>query len=288
MSNLLDYQNIAMVGIKGVGMTALAQCLLDLKKNIVGFDVMQDFVTAPVLHRRQVQIFDLNTQLPDSCQAVVYSAAYDPELHPLLLSAKKKQLPIISLAQALAELFNQKDGIAVCGVGGKSSVSGWIMWLLNQLGQKVSGAVGVGGISDLNFTGRWHADGQLFVAEADEYAQNPMAVRRGEAMIPRFAGLEPIVIVCTNLKFDHPDVYHNFDHTKQVFGQFFHQLKPNGTLIYNRDDADLTQLAQTLQSDRPDIQLLGFGQSSQAQVQLIKYELKQNQPQVTVKINHRN
>ncbi len=286
MPQLLDYQHIALVGVKGVGVTALAQCLLDLNKDIVGFDVAEEFVTSAVLRRRQVKILDLADSLPESCQMVIYSAAYDPEHHPLLISARQKKLPVVTLAQAVAELFNQKDGIAVCGVGGKSSVSAWIIWLLHQLGQEVSGVVGVGSIAGLDFTGIWRPNSQYFVAEADEYARNPMAVRRGEPLIPRFAGLEPTVIVCTNLSFDHPDVYRDLTHTKQVFGQFFRQLRAGGILIYNQDDDHLVQLAQALKSDRPDIRLISFGQNNQSDVQWLDQQIVHNQSHVKVKINH--
>jgi len=270
---LLTYHSFYLVGIKGVAMTALAQCLLDAGKEVKGSDVFEEFVTEKILRRRQVQIdFSFETKLPAECDCVIYTAAHQGVDNPQVVQAQARSLPIFSHAQALGELFNQKKGVAVCGVGGKSTTSAMVTWILEKTGAQPSFAVGVGNIPGLDKTGKWLETSEHFVAEADEYAANPSGITRGETLIPRFAYLEPLVTICTNLQFDHPDVYRDFEHTQATYLTFFNQLKPAGELVINGDDPVLVSLTQRLQTQRPDLKITSFGRSTTAQAYLQKYE----------------
>lgn len=259
---LLDAQNFYLVGIKGVAMTSIAQCLLDADKTVSGSDIAEDFVTEPILTRLAIKIEDIST-IPDfanqKIDAVIYTAAHQGIDNPQVQSALQAGIPVYTQAQALAEFFNQKDGIAVCGVGGKSSVSAMITFVMDQLAsQELSFSVGVGEIIGMAKTGQWQKNGRYFVAEADEYVIDPHAREKGLAIIPRFAFLKPFITVCTNLKYDHPDVYASFEDTKKTFTRFFSQIKTNGHLIINGDNQDLIQLAKEL--NRPDIKVTTFGE----------------------------
>lgn len=235
--NFFEYQHFYLVGIKGVAMTSLAQLLLDAGKTVQGSDVSEDFITQQVLERVRInQVDSFETTLPPDIDCVVYTAAHQGDQHPQVLQAKQRKIPIFSHAEALSFFLNQKHGIAVCGVGGKSTISAMITWILEQTGHAPSFSVGVGNIVGLNRTGQWRTDSQDFVAEADEYAANPVAVHQGAEIIPRFAYFKPSLIVCSHLAFDHPDVYKDEAHTLATFNSFFSQLKPNGVLIINQAD----------------------------------------------------
>jgi len=267
---LIDAQNFYLVGIKGVAMTSIAQCLLDADKNVSGSDISEDFVTEPILSRLAIKIDEIST-IPDfssqKIDAVIYTAAHQGIDNPQVQAAIKAGIPIYSQAQALAEFFNQQNGLAVCGVGGKSTVSAMITFVLNQLApQKLSFSVGVGEIIGMTKTGQWQVDGKYFVAEADEYVIDPHAREKGQTFIPRFAFLEPFATVCTNLKYDHPDVYRDFRDTKETFAKFFRQIKNNGHLIINGDNQDLVQLTKEL--DRPDLKITTFGESENCDLKL--------------------
>ncbi len=274
-TNLLTFQHFYLVGIKGVAMTSLAQCLLDANKKVSGCDVAEEFVTQPLLNQLALKIeTGFDHPLPEQTDCLIYTSAHQAELNPMVQQAKKRGLAIFSQAEALASLFNQKQGIAVCGVGGKSTVSAMLSFILEKTNKKPSFSVGVGEIIGLDRTGVWRQNSDIFVAEADEYVINPQARNNGEEIIPRFAFLQPSTIICTNLKFDHPDVYENLEHTKKVFYQFFTQLKPNGKLVFNADNADLLELAQQLQQERPDLKLVSFAsQNSQADFYLQDYQV---------------
>lgn len=272
MTDLLSYQHFHLIGIKGVAMTALAQILVDAGKNVTGTDVTQDFVTKKILAELGIKVsYDFAADFPKETEVVIYTAAHGGPSNPMVLKTKQAGLVVISHAEALAYFFNLKAGIAVCGVGGKSTTSAMISFIFEKI-KPQSFAVGVGDISGLGKTGQWLADSQYFVAEADEYVVDPSAPARGEKIIPRFSFLRPAVAACTNLDFDHPDVYRDFDHTKEVYLSFFHQLKQGGVLVVNGDDRDLLALAK--KSGRT---YLTFGESKGCDLTLLAYEVKSGQ-----------
>ncbi len=270
--SLLSFSRFYLVGIKGVAMTALAQCLLDASKTVSGSDVAGSFVTQHLLDERQLQIdTSFTTPIPEDVDCVIYTAAHQGPQNPQVIEAQSRGIPVLSHAEALSHFFNAKQGIAVCGVGGKSTTSAMIAWILADTDQQPSFAVGVGNIIGLNKTGQWHPESPYFVAEADEYVTDPAAPHQGIEITPRFSFLHPQLTVCTNLKFDHPDVYQNFDHTQAVFNRFFTQIKAGGTLIANADDQALMGLVKPLETTQ-DLTLLTFGEAATATLQLVAYQ----------------
>jgi len=271
---MLEKNNFYLVGIKGVAMTSIAQCLLDAGKTVCGSDIEEDFVTEPILTKLGVKIEDIAV-IPDFTQqnidAVIYTAAHQGIDNPQVQAALQAGIPVYTQAQALAEFFNQKDGIAVCGVGGKSSVSAMITFVLQQLApENLSFSVGVGEIIGMTKTGQWQNNAKYFVAEADEYVVDPHAKEKGLVITPRFTFLQPFATVCTNLKYDHPDVYASFEDTKTTFAKFFGQIKNNGHLIINGDNQDLVQLAREL--GRPDLKITTFGESETCDFRLQDFD----------------
>jgi UDP-N-acetylmuramate--alanine ligase len=202
-----------------------------------------------MLQRLGINIDDFATVLPPEVDHVVYTAAHQAGLHPQVQAAVARGIPTLSHAQALAEWFNQKKGIAVCGVGGKSTISAMISWILEQAQQHPSYAVGVGDIIGLGRTGKWDEEGSLFVAEADEYVTDPIAVQNGAELIPRFQYLKPRITVTSTISFDHPDVYKDEAHTRNVFTHWFKNLPADGILIpsdENRAWLEQQQLAANI------------------------------------------
>lgn len=271
MTEFLTYQNYYLVGLKGVAQTSLAQCLRDAQKHIAGADVAEVFVTQPILDTLHITCdIGFSHELPKDTDCVVFSAAHGADENPLVVQAKTKNIPLFSQAEALAALFNQKKGIAVCGVGGKSTISAMISWIFEKTNQKPSFSVGVGEIIGLGKTGAWNEASEYFIAEADDYVINPTGVQRGEKMIPRFSFLKPFITVATTISYDHPDVYTSFDHTKQVFADFFNTLPSDGLLISNENNN------QTIDSMRQQHQLsmqplwYGFDEENNAHISYVK------------------
>lgn len=271
--NLLDYSNFYLVGVKGVAMTSLAQCLLDAGKKVSGSDVAEDFITQEVLAKLNLKIdTGFDQPIDNDVNCLIYTGAHQGKQNSQVQAALQKQLPVFSQAEAIASLFNQKKGIAVCGVGGKSTVSAMITWILEKSNISTSFSVGVGNIIGLNKTGQWQEKGEYFVAEADEYVINPEEVKEGKSPIPRFSFLTPLVTVCTNLKFDHPDVYQNFDQTKQAFANFFAQIKSNGYLIVNINQQ--SEIEKLLEGKLANLHLTSFGTQPFSDWQLLSCDVR--------------
>lgn len=255
---LLAATNFYLVGIKGVAMTALASALVDAGKKVRGSDVTEDFVTKDNLKRLGVTIdLGFTADLPADTEVVIYSGANGGAQNPQVKQAQQRGLLTLSHARAQAALFNQKEGVAVCGVGGKSSVSAMLAYAWQQY-QPQSYLVGVGEIIGLAKTGQFLPTSDYFFAEADEYVEDPTCAKLGEPIVPRFSFLQPMMIICNAVRFDHPDVYQNLDHTKQVFLDFFRQLKPHGFLIYNGHEKNLAELAGRLAAERDDVSVINY------------------------------
>jgi UDP-N-acetylmuramate--alanine ligase len=262
---------VYLVGIKGVAMTALTQVLLDAGLKVNGSDLTEDFVTAPVLKRRQIAVQPFSAPIPHGTDLVIYTAAHNAAAHPQVVAAQAAGISVLSHAEALSLWFNQKKGIAVSGVGGKSTISAMITWILAKSGLAPSYAVGVGDILGLGSTGAWQQESELFVAEADEYCTDPVAVQRGEPMVPRFHYLQPSITVASTIAFDHPDVYRDEAHTRAVFSEWFARLQPADTLLSSDENRNW------LEPQRLAARQFWFGSAASSDLRLVSQPVIANQ-----------
>ncbi|MBP8591287.1 UDP-N-acetylmuramate--L-alanine ligase [Candidatus Shapirobacteria bacterium] len=230
--SLRDIHSVHFTGIKGVGMTALACCFQDLGIRITGSDIQEVFVTDEILRKRRI-IFKIgfsakNLENPD---LLITTGAHGGLLNPEVKAAKKRGIPVMTHGEALGFLMKPKRGISVCGVGGKSTTSAMAATALSEAGLAPSYAVGVAEIFPLGFPGRFEKKSEFFIAEADEYA-----TCKGLDSRPRFFWQNPEFIICTNIEYDHPDIYPNIAATKKTFLNFFQKIPSSGFLIINGDN----------------------------------------------------
>lgn len=210
------------IGIKGVGMCALALAMQDAGWTIIGSDTKESFITDDILSKRGIKIQAFNAPIPKVDQ-IIYSAAYDPTQ----FSALNSQLSIMTpLAEALAKFISAKKVIAVSGVGGKTTTTAMLAALFHAAGRDVGYYVGTGSISGLMAPGHFGQD-PFFVVEADEYAVSKIDHR------PKFALLSPQIVITTNIIHDHPDIYANESATLAAFLQLIKKIPATGTWICN-------------------------------------------------------
>lgn len=220
-------KRVHLTGIKGVGMTAIALCFQDLSLKITGSDTEEIFVTDEILEKRKIswQIGFSEKNLNPKPDLVITTGAHGGLENPEVLAARKLGIPVLTHAQALGKLADQKETISVCGVGGKTTTSALIATILKRANLKPSFAIGSGMIKPLIWPGCYD-QGQQFIAEADEYANSPMTDLR-----PRFSFQNPKIVVVTNIEHDHPDIYQDLSATKKVFADFFQKIPQAGLLV---------------------------------------------------------
>lgn len=221
-------KKIYFIGIKGVGMTMLAQFLHSRGYEVVGSDIADTFMTDSVLITEGIRILPGFSPNEDLCSAdlVIYSTAYtlnNPEVAWALSNR-----PTITYAEALGDIFNQYYGIAVAGSHGKTTVSAWLGFILWQSGLSPNVLVGsnVPQFQGSSVVGK----SSLMVAEADEY-QNKLRY------------LQPKMVLLNNIDYDHVDFYPTIADYEQAFIDFIKKIPIDGYLIVNYDDPIVRRLA---------------------------------------------
>ncbi len=214
--------NIYIIGIEGAGTSALAEMYSDLGYTVSGSDNGDHFYRAS-LSRKGIKVFDeyLAENITGEIDLVVFSTSIKDD-NSEIIEARKKDLRMLSYPEALAELFNQKLGIAVCGTHGKTTTTAMIAHILNEIGQDPSAVVGS---RVLNWGGNSiSGKGDYFIIEADEY-QNKLKY------------YNPYAAVLTSVDWDHPDFYPTEVHYRQAFSDFMSRIPRHGFLVVYGDSA---------------------------------------------------
>lgn len=242
------------LGIKGVGMLAAALLLQDQGWEILGQDVEEIFHTDELIKQRGITVQNFGSHLPQPLpDLIVRTGAHHDKTRSMLEEARGAGATIMSLAQLLGHLSQQKETVAVAGVGGKTTSSSWLAWLMHEAGLKPSYALGVGKLQNLPAPARWDKGSNL-ILEADEYVADPQT-----EVVPKLLFLSPQHAIITSLSFDHPDVYQSANSTSQVFAKFINTLNEKSTLVINGDDVSLVELAK---KGRAQVIMVGYGQEN--------------------------
>lgn len=220
---LKDYQNIYMVGIKGVGMAMLAQFLQSQGFVISGSDIKDVFPTDKTLLNAKIKFkngFSLKN-FPKEIDLIIHSSAYNDQENIELKYFKDKNIPKISYAQALGYLFDDYFGISVCGSHGKTTVTSWLGYVLQKSG--LSPNVLTGSYVQQFKGSALIGKSKYFIAESDEY-QN------------KFQYFNPQAIVLNNIDYDHPDYFKDEKAYYKVFADFIKKIPQNGFVVVNLEN----------------------------------------------------
>jgi UDP-N-acetylmuramate--alanine ligase len=156
---------------------------------------------------------------------LVYTGAHHGAQNAEVKWAASRNVPTLNYARAVGEFFADKKQICVCGVGGKTTTAAMIATILHDVGLDPSWIIGTSEIPSLPAAGRL-GQGDWAVIEGDEYAADP-----AEDKTPKFMYLNPKIVVCTNIRHDHPDVYPTEQDTIQAYLKFFAKLPKDGLLL---------------------------------------------------------
>lgn len=228
------------VGIKGSGMSSLAQILHDKGYQVQGSDVEKYFFTQKALEDSGIKIlpFDRNNIKPEM---VVIAGNAFPDNHEEIEEALLREVPVVRYHKFLGEFVQNFTSIAITGSHGKTSTTGLLAHVMGGA-KPTSYLIGDG-------TGKGVRDAEYFVFEACEYRRH-------------FLSYYPDYTIMTNIDFDHPDYFANVDDVFSAFQSMAMQVK-KGIFAYGDDE----QL-QKIQAKVP-VLFYGFGMENDFQARNI-------------------
>ncbi|MBK8169998.1 MAG: UDP-N-acetylmuramate--L-alanine ligase [Sandaracinaceae bacterium] len=212
---------IHFVGIGGIGMSGIAEVLLDSGFLVSGSDMRETDATKHLAQLgARIAIGHRKENLADA-DVVVFSSAVAKD-NPELVDARLRLVPVIPRAEMLAELMRLKEGIAIAGSHGKTTTTSLVATVLRHAGLDPTVIIG-GKLNSLGSNAK-RGEGQLLVAEADESDGS-------------FLHLTPVVAVITNIDPEHLDHYGDHEAVKRAFVEFANRVPFYGLVVACLDHA---------------------------------------------------
>ncbi len=212
------------VGIGGIGMSGIAQILLEMGYSVSGSDIKENKNTK-LLRKKGARVYIGHSpnNVERDVQVVVYSSAVRED-NPELQRAREMGIPMIPRGEMLAELFKLREGIAVSGSHGKTTTTSMIAHILEEAG--FDPTVIIGGILQRLGGNAKLGKGDLLVSEADESDGS-------------FLKLSPVVAVITNIDREHMDFYKDLSDVVEAFSRFASSVPFYGFCVANSDDENV-------------------------------------------------
>jgi UDP-N-acetylmuramate--alanine ligase len=238
--------HIHFVGIGGIGMSGIAELLLNLGYRVSGSDIQSSDITRR-LEKLGGTIYAGHAadNLKD-VDVVVTSSAIDPD-NPEVALALEKAIPVIPRAEMLAELMRLKYSIAVAGAHGKTSTTSLVAAILDQ--GELDPTVVIGGKLKSIGVNAVLGQGDFIVAEADESDGS-------------FLKFSPAIAVVTNIDKEHLDFYKDLEAIKSVFLDFIHRIPFYGLAVLCLDNEAVQDIIPAIKN-----RYTTYGLSSQADLQ---------------------
>jgi len=200
---------IHFVGIGGIGMSGIAELLLNLGYRVSGSDLRRSETTDRLASLgARIAFGHAAENVPADGHVVVISSAVRPG-NPEVLEAQRRKIPVIPRAEMLAELMRMKYGIAIAGTHGKTTTTSMVATVLASAGWDPTAVVG-GKLNSLGSNAKL-GQGEFLVAEADESDGT-------------FLKLSPTVAVVTNIDPEHLDFYSGIGQIKETFLHFINKV----------------------------------------------------------------
>src|SRR5580698_8221985 len=224
-------QRVHFIGIGGIGMSGIAEILLNLGYSVSGSDLRRSSITER-LATLGATIFEGHTAANVIGSGVVVASSAVNERNPEVIEARTRKIPVIARAEMLAELMRLKYGIAIAAMHGKTTTTSMIATVLAA--GELDPTVVVGGRVDAIGSNARLGKSQYLVAEADESDRS-------------FLKLSPILAVVTNLDREHMDCYRDMADVEDTFLDFMDRVPFYGMIVACNDDPLLRRLLPDVQ-----------------------------------------
>jgi len=245
-------KRIHFVGIGGIGMSGIAEVLLNLDYQVSGSDLAETDVTARLASMGASVARGHDACNVDDADVVVISSAVGGE-NPEVAFAHEHGIPVIPRAEMLAELMRMKFGVAVAGSHGKTTTTSMISTVLGSAGFDPTMVIG-GRLDSIGSSARL-GKGEYLVAEADE--------SDGSFML-----LSPTIAVITNIDLEHIDHYGDMDHLRDTFSAFANKVPFYGLVVLCTDCENVRILVPRM---RKRYATYGIAQSADFQAERIEH-----------------
>lgn len=219
-------QRVHFIGIGGIGMSGIAEILLNLHYPVSGSDLRRSAVTDR-LAVLGATVYEGHAAANVVGAGVVVVSSAVNERNPEVIEARARKIPVIQRAEMLAELMRLKYGIAIAGMHGKTTTTSMVASVLTAGG--LDPTVVVGGRVDTMGSNARLGQSQYLVAEADESDRS-------------FLRLSPILAVVTNLDREHMDCYRNMADVDDAFVEFMDKVPFYGACVACADDPRLASI----------------------------------------------
>jgi UDP-N-acetylmuramate--alanine ligase len=240
-------QHLHFVGIGGIGMSGIAEVLLNLGYQISGSDVKLSPITDR-LEAMGARVYEGHAAANIAgARALVVSSAVD-EQNPEVLEARRLPIPVIPRGELLAELMRLKYGIAVAGSHGKTTTTSMAATILNYAGLDPTVVVG-GRVGTMGGSNARLGKSDFLVVESDESDGS-------------FLKLSPIIAVVTNVDREHLDHYPSLDAIRAAFLEFVNKVPFYGAVIVCLDDPNVQGLLPEIRR-----RTITYGTTAQADVE---------------------
>ncbi len=234
MNEIENKKKIFLIGIGGIGMSALAVILKKRGFEVCGSDKSKS-KTTEILSESGIKVFIGHNEenITDDIDLVVYTNAISND-NPEYIKAQKLSIPVMERAKMLNILASSKYSIGISGTHGKTTTTSMIAKIFLNANEEPSLAVG-GHLNEINGSG-YEGNGKYFIYEACE-------------AFGSFLKLYPNVAVITNVDDDHLDYYKNFKNIKNAFYKYLKENIPSyGMIIYNIDDKPLNSVVKKIKN----------------------------------------
>lgn len=244
----LKPQHLHFTGIGGIGMSGIAEVLINLNFQISGSDLK----LSPITERLQqlgATIFEGHYahNLGDARALVISSAV--KEDNPELVEARNRQIPVIPRGELLAELMRLKYGIAIGGSHGKTSTTSMVAAVMSHAGLDPTVVVG-GRVRSMGGSNARMGQSEFLVVESDESDGS-------------FLKLAPILAAVTNIDHEHLDHYHTFDRVLDAFTEFVNKVPFYGAAVLCLDDPSVQRILPQVRR-----RTFTYGESAQADLRI--------------------
>jgi UDP-N-acetylmuramate--alanine ligase len=222
---------IHLIGIGGIGVSALAQYYLSKGHQVSGSDLVASEIT-DLLKKKEIKIFIGNSakNISKDIDLVVCTSSVRPD-NPEYKRAKNLGIKIQKYAEALGELTKEYYTIAVAGAHGKSTTTAMIALILTKAGLDPTVIVGTK-LKEFGGSNFRAGKSKLLVIEACEYDSS-------------FLYYSPKIIVVTNVDKEHLDYFKTFENVKKAFANFIMRLPDDGFFVFNGDDENTAVIARS-------------------------------------------